>query len=177
MSWPLAAFAAGDSALLTLKPSDPWPDLAGPIRVLVTYTSFDSAARPRVSIFTTRPERIPAEFIDVLADEAVGGHLVFDVAVDVRRAGQYRISALLYDTAGKPIGRSQSNAWLDPDIQTVPLSFDGLLLHDQEALGPFYLTTLRGERMNPRPPPAASKCLVQGSIKPGSTGPMSSVTR
>ena len=167
MSWPLAAFAAGDGALLTLKPSDPWPDLAGPIRVLVTYTSFGLGSETaRLDFHYTGPERIPAEFIDVLADEAVGGHLVFDVAVDVRRAGQYRISALLYDTAGKPIGRSQSNAWLDPDIQTVPLSFDGLLLQDQEALGPFYLTTLRGERMNPLSTTGSEQMpLVQGSYQ------------
>ena len=166
-SWPLAAFGARDGVLLTLKPSDPWPDLAGPIRVLVTYTSFGLGSETaRLDFHYTGPERIPAEFIDVLADEAVGGHLVFDVAVDVRRAGQYRISALLYDIAGKPIGRSQSNTWLDPDMQTVPLSFDGLLLHDQEALGPFYLTTLRGELMNPLSATGSEQMpLVQGSYQ------------
>ena len=55
--------------------------------------------------------------------------MVFE-AVDVRRAGQYPRSCV---TQRKPIGRSQ-RTWLDPDIQTVPLSFD-VLLHDQEALG------------------------------------------
>ena len=164
---PLAALGAGNGMVLTLKPSDPWPDLAGPIRVMVTYTSFGLGAETaQLDFHYTGPEQIPAEFIDVLADEAVAGNLVFDVAVDVRRSGQYRMSALLYDASGNPIGRTQADTWLEPDTQTVPLSFDGLLLHDQDALGPFYLTTLRGERMNPLSTTGSEQMpLVQGSYR------------
>lgn len=164
---PLAAMGAGNGMVLTLKPSDPWPDLAGPVRVLVTYTSFGLGAETaQLDFHYTGPEQIPAEFIDVLADEAVAGNLVFDIAMDVRRSGQYRISALLYNASGKPIGRSQADTWLEPDTQTVPLSFDGLLLHDQDALGPFYLTTLRGERMNPLSATGSEQMpLVQGSYR------------
>ena len=167
LTTPLAAMGAGNGMVLTLKPSDPWPDLTGPVRVLVTYTSFGLGAETaQLDFHYTGPEQIPAEFIDVLADEAVAGNLVFDVAVDVRRSGQYRISAVLYDASGNPIGRSQADTWLEPDTQTVPLSFDGLLLHDQDALGPFYLTTLRGERMNPLSATGSEQMpLVQGSYR------------
>lgn len=167
LTMPLGVIYAGDQALIRLRPSDYWPEQTGPLRVELTYSSFGLGQETRrLDFHYTGPERIPAEFIDVLADEAIAGDLVFDVAVDVRRAGQYRISALLYDASGRPIGRTQSNPWLEPEAQTVPLSFDGLLLSDNGAVGPFYLTTLRGERMNPLSATGSDQMpLLQGSYQ------------
>ena len=147
---PLGVLYSGDEALIRLRPSDYWPELAGPLKVELSYSSFGLGTETgRLDFHYTGPERIPAEFIDVLADDAVAGNLEFDIALDVRRSGRYRVSALLHDEQGKPFGRAQTDVWLEPSQQTVKLAFDGLLFHDQNAEGAFYLTTLRGERVDP----------------------------
>ena len=150
LTMPLGVLYAGDEALIQLRPSDYWPDLAGPLKVELSYSSFGLATESgRLDFHYTGPDRIPAEFIDVLTDDVVAGNLEFDIALDVRRSGRYRISALLHDEQGAPFGRAQTDIWLEPDRQTVALAFDGLLFHDQRTEGSFYLTTLRGERLDP----------------------------
>ena len=150
LTMPLGVLYAGDEALIRLRPSDYWPDLAGPLKVELSYSSFGLGTEyGRLDFHYTGPDRIPAEFIDVLTDDVVAGNLEFDIALDVRRSGRYRISALLHSEQGTPFGRAQTDVWLEPDQQTVKLAFDGLLFHDKSTEGSFYLTTLRGERLDP----------------------------
>jgi len=150
VTMPLPVIYSGGEAVIRLRPSDYWPELAGPLIVELAYSSSGlDTETARLDFHYTGPQHIPAEFIDVVADAAVAGNLEFDIALDVRRSGSYRISALVQDIQGVPIGRAQTDVWLEPSRQIVKLAFDGLLFHDKNALGPFYLTTLRGERLDP----------------------------
>ncbi len=150
ISRPATVFYAGNQAVIRLKPSDYWPAESGPLKVEITYSSHNlGTKRGRLDFHYTGPERIPAAFIDVLADNVIEGDLVFDVAVEVYQKGEYRISALIHDKEGAAFGRAQVNSWLEPGSHLVPLTFDGLLFHDKAVSAPFHLSTLRGERRNP----------------------------
>ncbi len=150
MSTPAPVFNAGTEAIIRLKPSDYWPAESGPLKVDLTYSSYKlSTKRGRLDFHYTGPERIPAEFVDVVADRVVDGDLIFDLAVHVYLPGDYRISALIHDREGTVFGRAQADSWLEPGSQLISMSFDGLLFHDTDARSPFHLSTLRGERLNP----------------------------
>ena len=150
MSTPAPVFNAGTEAIIRLKPSDYWPAESGPLKVDLTYSSYNlSTKRGRLDFHYTGPERIPAEFVDVVADRVVDGDLIFDLAVHVYLPGDYRMSALIHDREGTVFGRAQADSWLEPGSQLISMSFDGLLFHDTDARSPFHLSTLRGERLNP----------------------------
>lgn len=146
----LAVTAAGQGAETSFQPDLFWPDYTGPIRVRVAFGNFGVETREAILDFHfTGSSRVPANFTAVSADYLHSGDLVFDVGIEVKLAGTYRISANIHDRFGQPFGRSQLDTNLEPGSRVASLEFDGLLFHDREVQGPFYLTTLRGERLNP----------------------------
>jgi hypothetical protein len=146
----LAVSTAGQGAVARLQPDSFWPDLSGPVKVRVAFVNVDIETREAVlDFYFTGSHRVPANFTAVFADYVHAGSLIFDVGIEVKLAGTYRISANIHDSFGEPFGRAQLDTDLEPGARVASLRFDGLLFHDSEAQGPFYLTTLRGERLNP----------------------------
>jgi len=140
----------GTGAIALFQPDNHWPGSAGPIKVTAVGTNIGADARGATLDFHfTSSERIPAEFTAVLGDHIDNGNLVVEIALNVQAAGEYLITANIHDRDGIPFGTTQFRSELALGNQIARLTFDGLLFHDAEAQGPYYLTTLRGERVIP----------------------------
>ena len=131
-------------------PDQFWPNIAGPVALYAEFASPGLTLREaRLDFHFTGSDRIPAHFVSVDSDYLSDGDLVFDIELNVHTQGQFRLSANIHDQRGVPFGHTRLNTQLKRGKQVVNLRFDGLLMHDAQAESPFFLTTLRGERLNP----------------------------
>lgn len=135
-------------AIARLQPDRHWPHSAGPVKVTAIGPNIGADSRGATLDFHfTGSGRIPAEFTAVLGDYIENGSLVVEIGLDVHVAGEFLVTANIHDRDGKPIGTTNFRDELFPGKQIAKLIFDGLLFHDKQAPGPYFLTTLRGERV------------------------------
>lgn len=138
---------AGSAVTAAFLPNEHWPDLVGPFRVTGTFSAKGLREQTGfLSFYFTAEDRIPARFTGTFQDRLSQGDLVVDAGIDVNVGGPYRIEGNLFDESGRPIAWASFGGELAPGVQTVPLSFYGLVFHDAEASPPFVLRDLRGYR-------------------------------
>ena len=137
-------------AIALFKPDSYWSDVSGPMKVTATLSGAGIDGQlATLDFHFTGSDRIPAKFSSVIDDYIEAGNLVFSIGVGVRVAGDFRITANIHDRNGRPFGSARFEGPMAPGSQVATVSFYGLLFHDANAEGPYYLTTLRGERINP----------------------------
>ena len=133
-----------------LAPNQIWPELAGALRVTAQFEADELMRQSGTLDFHfTGSKRIPAQFTGSIDDRIIAGNLAFDLGLDVRAPGRYRIEGNLFDVSGKPFGWARFDGRLDKGKQSAMLVYDGLLFHDAEAQGPYLLTQIRGRRLMP----------------------------
>ncbi len=99
-----------------------------------------------IRIFSTPPDRIPAQFTGEFRDSIHDGSLLVEVGVDVLEPGFFRFDANLYDRNGEPVAFAVFKGDLEPGDNWLPLEFFGKILHDQGAMGPYTVEQIRGYR-------------------------------
>jgi hypothetical protein len=95
-------------------------------------------------VYTGAP---PAAFAGTVRDRLEAGSVVFDVGLDVRRPGRYRIQGRIDDAAGMPLALARFDGELAPGRFDVPLVLFGKIVHDEGATSPFVLRDLEGFRL------------------------------
>lgn len=138
------------SATARFEPDRTWPDYAGPVRVTAKFSATGLMEQTgSLDFYFTGSQVLPAEFTGEIDDRLTQGDLVFDIGLKVRKAGRYRVEAILFDALGEPFGWARFDDTLAEGDQAVSLRYDGLLFHDAEATAPYQVTELHGYRMNP----------------------------
>lgn len=146
----LTTRADGTARTAVFTPNDHWPDYAGQIRVV---TEFSAAGLERqtgsLDFFFTGADRIPAVFTGRISDRLENGDLLFDIEVDVKTAGYFRIDGNLSDSLGSPFGWARFEGELFEGLAVISLRYYGLVFHDTQAVGPYILKNLHGARLRP----------------------------
>jgi hypothetical protein len=146
----LAPRRMAGGASVRFEPDKAWPDYAGPVRVSAKFSAAGLMEQTgSLDFYFTGSDVIPAEFTGEIGDRLAQGDLVFDVGLRVRKAGRYRVEAVLFDALGEPFGWARFDDTLVEGDQAVSLRYDGLLFHDTGATAPYQVTELHGYRMNP----------------------------
>ncbi|MBN2725353.1 MAG: hypothetical protein JXR95_14915 [Deltaproteobacteria bacterium] len=87
----------------------------------------------------------PAEFTGNMRDEIVDGSLKLTAGLNVRKAGKYILTALLYDSDGKnPIAYSNIAVQLGEGETQAEFIFYGIVFRDLAIAGPYKITKLSG---------------------------------
>jgi hypothetical protein len=146
----LATRPDGAARTAVFTPNDHWPDYAGQIRVV---TEFSAAGLERqtgsLDFFFTGADRIPAVFTGRISDRLENGDLLFDIEVDVKTAGYFRIDGNLSNSSGLPFGWARFEGELLEGLAVISLRYYGLVFHDAQAVGPYILKNLHGARLRP----------------------------
>ena len=146
----LDAERSGLSRQAELDPDSLWPDHVGRVVATARFSAEGLDDQSGTLAFQVTPSsRIPARFDGRFTDRLRAGDLVVDVGLQVDTEGVYRIEGNLYDGYGAPVAWARFQGALEPGLRTAPVVFDGLILHDAGARGPFSLRQLRGYRMRP----------------------------
>ena len=95
----------------------------------------------------------PARFTGRVNDMIQNGSLVFEVEVQVRRPGSYEIYGNLRN-ASEWLATAKYTGQLKAGTQTIRLRYFGLIFHEKDADGPYFLEGLRGLRNNDPVTPA-----------------------
>lgn len=95
-------------------------------------------------VYTGAP---PATFTGAVRDRLESGSVVFDVGLDVRRPGRYRIQGRIDDQSGLPLALARFDGELAAGRFDVPLVLFGKIVHDENATSPFVLRDLDGFRL------------------------------
>ncbi|NMM24417.1 MAG: hypothetical protein HHJ11_13150, partial [Phycicoccus sp.] len=69
-------------------------------------------------------------------------NLTLNVPVNVGTAGQYELSVPILDASGQVVTASGTHTDLDAGTTTLPLTFDGRAIHDQQLDGPWTIHTV-----------------------------------
>ena len=140
----------GAARTAVFKPNDFWPDYAGQVRVTTEFSAEGLKKQVgSLDFFFTGATRIPAVFTGKIGDRLDNGDLVFDIEVDVKTAGNYRIDGSLFDSSGMPFGWARFEGTLIKGRVFITLRYYGLLFHDTQAVGPYMLQNLHGARLRP----------------------------
>lgn len=146
----LATSRDGSTRTAELEPDVLWPDHIGRVEATVSFTADGLAEQTGTLAFQVTPTRwIPARFDGRFADRVHDGDLVVEIGLEVKTAGIYRIEGNLYDGYGDPVAWARHQGMLEPGQRSAPIAFDGLILRDVGARGPYTLRQLRGYRMRP----------------------------
>ena len=140
----------GNARTAVFTPNDHWPEYVGQVRVTAGFAAEGlEKQQGSLDFFFTAEKRIPAVFTGRVFDRLHDGDLVFDVEVDVKSPGAYRIDGSLFDNSGLPFGWARFEGSLTAGSHLVSLRYYGLLFHDAQATGPYTLTNLHGARLRP----------------------------
>jgi len=140
----------GTARTAVFRPNEHWPEYAGQIRVTTEFSA--EGLEPQggsLDFFFTGTRRIPAVFTGKINDRLDNGDLVFDIEMDVKSAGLFRIDGNLFDVSGQPFGWARFEGQLPAGPVLISLRFYGLLFHDAQAAGPYVLKNLHGARLRP----------------------------
>jgi hypothetical protein len=134
----------------TLDPDALWPEYVGRVIVTARFRANGLGEQTGTLAFQVTPaNRIPARFDGRFSDSVRNGDLLVEVGLLVDTPGLYRIEANLHDDHGAPVAWARFQGALEPGLRSAPIVFDGLILNDVDARGPYTLRTLRGYRMRP----------------------------
>lgn len=146
----LVASLDGTARTVVFTPNNYWPDYVGQIRVTAEFSAEGlEKQNGSLDFFFTGASRIPAIFTGKINDRLDGGDLLFDIELDVKFAGNYRIDGGLQDSSGIPFGWARFEGQLPSGLNLISLRYYGLLFHDTQAVGPYILTNLHGSRLRP----------------------------
>lgn len=70
------------------------------------------------------------------------GKLIINTQVEVLAKNRFYVQASLYSSTNDPIGATQQALELAPGMHWIPLDFDGALITDSEAPGPYLLKSI-----------------------------------
>jgi hypothetical protein len=140
----------GNARTVVFTPNSHWPDYVGQVRVTAEFSAEGlEKQHGSLDFFFTGANRIPAVFTGRIHDRLDNGDLLFDIEVDVKSPGAYRIDGSLFDSSGLPFGWARFEGSLARGSALVSLRYYGLLFHDAEAAGPYTLKNLNGARLRP----------------------------
>lgn len=95
-------------------------------------------------VYTGSP---PATFAGTVGERLESGSVVFDVGIEVRRPGRYRIQGRIDDAAGMPLALARFDGELAAGRFDLPLVLFGKIVHDENGTSPFVLRDLEGFRL------------------------------
>lgn len=140
----------GSARTAVFTPNDHWPEYVGQVRVTAEFSAQGlEQQQGSLDFFFTAAKRIPAVFTGRIFDRLDDGDLLFDVEVDVKLPGTYRIDGSLIDSSGLPFGWARFEGQLSTGSALISLRYYGLLFHDAQATGPYTLRNLHGARLRP----------------------------
>jgi hypothetical protein len=146
----LATRLDGSARTAVFTPNNHWPDYVGQVRITAEFSAAKLERQSgSLDFFFTSANRIPAIFTGKVSDRIDSGDLLFDIEVDVKSAGIFRIDANLFDSSGLPFGWARFEGNLPVGRAEISLRYYGLLFHDAEAVGPYILKNLHGSRLRP----------------------------
>jgi hypothetical protein len=128
---------------------------APPVEPLGSYTG-DLLLRVEVEVGTERGTLVyafvytgapPAAFAGAVRDRLEAGSVIFDVGLEVRRPGRYRILGRIDDATGLPLALARFDGELAAGRPDVPLVLFGKIARDEGATSPFVLRDLEGFRL------------------------------
>ncbi|MBT8072842.1 MAG: hypothetical protein HKP21_03950 [Xanthomonadales bacterium] len=144
----------GSARTAVFTPNDQWPEYVGAVRVTTEFSAEDLDKQlGSLDFFFTAANRIPAVFTGRVFDRVDNGDLLFDVEVDVKTPGAYRIDGSLFDNSGRPFGWARFDGQLTRGSSFISLRYYGLLFHDAQVAGPYILKNLYGARLRPSDTP------------------------
>jgi hypothetical protein len=146
----LPAASSGTSYRAAFTPEAHWPNHLGTVHVKTTFRASGLEEQTgSLAFYFTPSALVPGRFTGNVDDHLDNGNLVVEVGVEIDTPGTYRIEANLYDAYDQPIAWARFQGDLTAGTQDAPLSFHGLIFHDQGAAPPFILRDVRGHRMRP----------------------------
>lgn len=110
--------------------------------VLLSVTSGDETSELHFRL--ERGTAPPARLTGTVRDSVVDGDVVFEIGVNVVRAGSYAIMGHLYDTQRRGMALLTATATLDPTVHVVRLRAFGKLLRDLGVPSPWELRDVDG---------------------------------
>jgi hypothetical protein len=140
----------GAAKTAVFTPNDHWPEYAGQVRVSSDFSA--DGLDPRqgsLDFYFTGTQRVPAKFTGRITDRPIDGDLLFEIGVDVKTGGMYRIDGNLFDHRGVPFGWARFEGTLVAGQAVIALRYVGLLFHDAQAQGPYTLKSVHGYRLRP----------------------------
>lgn len=89
----------------------------------------------------------PAKFTGNVSEAIRNGSLILEVELNVRHAGQYEVHGNLR-SASEFLAVAVYSGHLEAGLRKVPLRYYGLIFHEKDADGPYFLEGLRAFRNN-----------------------------
>lgn len=124
------------SLQLTSEQTQNWP--IGIYKVLIA--SSHKQLSETVSFVISPPAiQLTGEYQERITPE---GNLLFEIEVETLEAARYYVRASLYATGNAPIGSAEFSDNLNAGKHWVPLTYFGLMIHDGNEPGPYFIQTV-----------------------------------